>query len=78
MTTTQSFPIAPTPVASCAPRTVGQHVVLLGWVHRVRDLGGVTFFDLRDRHGLTQVVVAQRHGRRRGDLRRSVRNSSWP
>ena len=36
---------------------VGQDVVLLGWVHRVRDLGGVMFFDIRDRHGLTQVVV---------------------
>jgi len=36
---------------------VGRDVVLLGWVHRVRDLGGVLFFDLRDRHGLTQVVI---------------------
>jgi len=36
---------------------VGQDVVLFGWVHRVRDLGGVLFFDLRDRHGLTQVVA---------------------
>ena len=35
----------------------GQTVLLLGWVHRVRDLGGVIFFDIRDRHGLTQVVV---------------------
>jgi aspartyl-tRNA synthetase len=37
----------------------GADVVLLGWVHRVRDLGGVMFFDLRDRHGLTQVVVRE-------------------
>ena len=36
---------------------VGRPVVLLGWVHRVRDLGGVLFFDMRDRYGLTQVVV---------------------
>ena len=35
----------------------GRPVVLLGWVHRVRDLGGLVFFDVRDRHGLTQVVV---------------------
>src|SRR5262245_25091379 len=36
---------------------VGQSVVLLGWVHRVRNLGGLVFFDLRDRYGLTQVIV---------------------
>ena len=36
---------------------VGTDVVLLGWVHRVRDLGGLLFFDVRDRHGMTQVVA---------------------
>jgi aspartyl-tRNA synthetase len=36
---------------------VGQHVVLLGWVHRIRDLGSLVFIDIRDRHGITQVVV---------------------
>jgi aspartyl-tRNA synthetase len=36
---------------------VGADVVLLGWVHRVRDLGGVTFIDIRDRAGLSQLVV---------------------
>src|SRR5919106_5821328 len=35
---------------------VGAEVVLLGWVHRVRDLGGVLFVDVRDRGGVTQVV----------------------
>jgi aspartyl-tRNA synthetase len=36
---------------------VGADVTLLGWVHRVRDLGKVIFIDVRDRGGVTQVVV---------------------
>ena len=36
---------------------VGKNVVLLGWVHRVRDLGSLLFLDVRDRYGLTQVIV---------------------
>jgi aspartyl-tRNA synthetase len=38
------------------PNEVGADVVLLGWVHRVRDLGGLLFIDVRDRGGVTQVV----------------------
>ena len=36
---------------------VGKDVVLVGWVHRVRDLGSLVFIDIRDRYGLTQVIV---------------------
>jgi aspartyl-tRNA synthetase len=41
---------------------VGSDVVLLGWVHRVRDLGGVLFVDIRDRAGISQVVVRDDEG----------------
>ena len=36
---------------------VGGEATLLGWVHRVRDLGSLIFIDVRDRFGLTQVVA---------------------
>lgn len=34
----------------------GTNVVLMGWVHRRRNLGGLLFVDLRDRYGVTQIV----------------------
>ena len=44
---------------SCAALTkanVGETVRLSGWVHRIRDHGGVLFIDLRDHYGVTQVL----------------------
>ncbi|GHH01595.1 aspartate--tRNA ligase [Pseudodonghicola xiamenensis] len=44
---------------TCADLTaanVGQAVRLSGWVHRIRDHGGILFIDLRDHYGITQVL----------------------
>lgn len=35
---------------------IGKEIILMGWVLRRRDHGGVIFIDLRDRHGLTQII----------------------
>ena len=38
---------------------VNENVILAGWVQKVRNLGAMTFIDLRDRYGITQVVVEE-------------------
>ena len=39
------------------PVDMGGSATLLGWVHRIRDLGSLIFVDIRDRYGVTQVVA---------------------
>jgi aspartyl-tRNA synthetase len=43
--------------ADARPEHAGQEAALAGWVHRRRDLGQLIFLDLRDRYGITQVVI---------------------
>jgi aspartyl-tRNA synthetase len=53
---------------------VGREVVLMGWVHRRRDHGGVIFVDLRDREGITQVVFNPKVDRKIHAKAHEIRN----
>ena len=54
----------------------GSEVVLKGWVSGVRDLGGITFIDLRDREGVTQVLVRPEASKEASELAKRV-GSEW-
>ena len=59
------------------PGQAGARVRLAGWVHRVRDHGGVIFLDLRDRSGLVQVVVRPVGGAEELTARARSVGSEW-
>jgi aspartyl-tRNA synthetase len=53
---------------------VGQEIVLLGWVHRRRDHGGLIFVDLRDRSGFLQVVFNRQDSQSAYEIADTVRH----
>jgi aspartyl-tRNA synthetase len=56
------------------PSDAGKKAVLMGWVNRRRDLGNLIFIDLRDRTGVTQVVLNRERDAAAHDKANTVRN----
>ena len=53
---------------------VGERITLAGWTDRRRDHGGLVFVDLRDRTGITQVVINPEHAPEAATLAHEIRN----
>lgn len=53
---------------------VGEKIVLSGWAARRRDHGGLVFVDLRDRSGITQLVINPEHSQQAAELAHQIRN----
>ncbi|TCK60728.1 aspartate--tRNA ligase [Seleniivibrio woodruffii] len=60
--------------AQLTGKNIGEKVCLMGWVQRRRDHGGVIFVDLRDREGITQVVMSPEYNKAVHELAESIRN----
>ena len=56
------------------PEHVGRELTLAGWVARRRDHGGLVFVDLRDRTGMTQLVINPERARAAAELAGEIRN----
>ena len=56
------------------PSDVGKRALLMGWVHRRRDLGGLIFIHLRDRTGITQLVFNPERNKATHDVAQQLRS----
>ncbi|MFC4022677.1 aspartate--tRNA ligase [Oceanobacillus longus] len=54
--------------------TIGQAILLKGWVQRRRDLGGLIFIDLRDKSGIVQVVFNPDHSKNALEIAEKIRS----
>ena len=62
--------------AQLTPADLGQTVSLLGWVDTIRDQGGIIFFDLRDRKGITQIQLEPRDNAALGEQLKQLKPES--